>query len=223
MTETYGISYNVGEIKEMLSSMYTKLPGTDDGRIHNISSNDTCISESVGRVEKYKFIDVLYECNLMCSNTDAQLLLLKSCRRFIESYCLSGSLRRKNNETSKIDEAGLQRRGTITLKKSHSLGSSASDTSNAKQNSLFIGDATSFQMLGVLSSRLREIHQPEIAVSKAAYELSEMFLSMVFHQLYDDSFILRPHTLDASKSMELLSSLISYVKMSSSRIMLTCH
>ena len=81
---TYGTSYiyNVGEIKEMLSSMYTKLPGTDDGRIHNISSNDTCISESVGRVEKYKFIDVLYECNLMCSNTDAQLLLLKSCRRF---------------------------------------------------------------------------------------------------------------------------------------------
>ena len=102
--------------------MYTKLPGTDDGRIHNISSNDTCISESVGRAEKYKFIDVLYECNLMCSNTDAQLLLLKSCRRFIESYCLSGSLRRKNNETSKIDEAGLQRRGTITVKKSNSLG-----------------------------------------------------------------------------------------------------
>ena len=212
---TYGISYiyNLGEIKDMLSSMYTKVPLTDAGRIHNISSNDICISESVGRAEKDKFIDVLYECNLMCSNTDAQLLLLKSCRRFIESYCLSGSLRSKNYEPSKGDESELQRRGTITLKKSNSLGSNASNASSAKQNSLFIGDATSFQMLGVLSARLREIHQPEIAVSKAAYELSEMFLSMVFHQLYDDNFILRPQTLDASKSMELLSNINRNVEM----------
>ena len=103
--------------------------------------------------------------------------------------------------------ASAQRRGTITLKREHSLGSSVSNVPSVDTNSLFIGDATSFQMLGILSTRLREIHQPEIAVSRATYELSEMFLSMTFHQLYDDNFNLRPQTFGASKSVELLSSI----------------
>jgi Ca2+-binding EF-hand superfamily protein len=206
---TYGVSYiyDVEKIQDMLTKMRIKTPRYDSDTSDNISRSELTIVEGDLTDEK-QFIYSVHECNMMCANSDAQLLLLKSCRRFIESYCLSGSLRTKRMHQSTQDSASMnevQRRGTITVKRSTSLGNSVSSVPDT--TSMFIGDATSFQMLGVLCKRLREIHQPEVAVSKAAYELSEMFLSMVFHQLYDDKFSLRPHTLDAAKSIELLSNI----------------
>ena len=160
-SRTYGISYvyDVEKIDDMLTNMHIKPYDLDN----NIDGGDESELVEGDAKDTKKFIKSLESFNMMFANSDAQLLLLKSCRRFIESYCLSGSMRNKRLKQAVEDASNdsAQRRGTITLKREHSLGSSVSNVPSVDTNSLFIGDATSFQMLGILSTRLREIHQAD--------------------------------------------------------------
>ena len=113
------------------------------------------------KIDVDKFLKLVEEVNINSSRSDSELSCFKRFSHFVQAYCLS------NPRT-------LTRRLSIT------------PGGQGGENGTFVGAKTSLKMLEGLSERF-ESEKTGCGFGKSAYalELSDFFLTMVFHRLYD--------------------------------------
>ena len=182
---------NLGLNLHPYQSRRSKVPGQRDygkSYIYDYSKLSFALDDAVDSSAAYKFLEKIKRFNFAGSKSDGQLWLLKRCRRFVESYCcLSRPVNAQSSSTL------LVRRSSLT----------------EGPTNLGAGN-TSMKMLKILSKELKNKKLGGRRHDLAAYELSEWFLMMVFHQLYDHNT--RPRRsaeseLNCEDTLELLDNI----------------